>query len=384
MSQPGWGLPSQPPAQLSQVMPSAAAAIGVPGFEDAIGLAAGDAGSGKGAGLDVAVVVLVDGMGIHQLREHPARAPFLSELDDGSSHAVTAFPATTATALTTLGTGADSGVHGIVGTAFHMEGFSGMFQPLHWRDTPNPIAAQPLPTVFERVERAGVDTYTIGPMAYATSGLTRAGLRGSTYLSADTFGQRLEALGHAVRKAPALVYVYWPELDKSGHVNGPGSRAWQEDLRIVDMLCQGIAEALPARSAMVVTADHGMVDVPDSRRINLDALPHMLHHVSSLGGEPRMRHVYTQPKAAQSVRDTWAHELGDRADVLTRDEAIDAGLFGEVEPWFADRIGHVVAIPTGNWALCSPSVDGVLSSLRGQHGGREPAEVDVPLLVKRT
>lgn len=333
------------------------------------------------------MVLLVDGLGIHALRRNRGCAPFLSEADAlprDVQHVATTFPATTATALASFGTGVPSGEHGIVGTAFRLEGHHGLMLPLHWRDSPNPVSTQPLPTVFERVERAGVDVTSIGPRTHGDSGLTRAALRGGLYVGADTVGQRIAAAQRATATSPSLAYVYWPDLDKAGHLNGPESLAWREDLRVLDLMAQSIAEQLPKDAILVVTADHGMIDTPEEMRFELDDRGELWRDVILLGGEPRARHLYTKPRAAVHVKERWAGVLGDRASVMTRDEVIDAGWFGLVEPWHEDRIGDVVVVSRGPWAFVSTKQDGMLAQLRGQHGAFEPEEVDVPLIVHRT
>ena len=52
------------------------------------------------------------------------------------------------------------------------------------------------------------------------------------------------------------------ELDGTGHRFGVDSDAWRGQLMYVDRLVQRLAEQLPPRTALYVTADHGMIDIP--------------------------------------------------------------------------------------------------------------------------
>ena len=61
-----------------------------------------------------AIVVLVDGLGRGNLTARAGHARFLTSRMGKKDAARTTFPATTATALTSLLTGADAGIHGIV------------------------------------------------------------------------------------------------------------------------------------------------------------------------------------------------------------------------------------------------------------------------------
>ncbi len=367
------------PRPLAELLPAAAHLLGVPGLDvDDNGLGRRLAGT-LGTPQHI-IVLLVDGLGALQLGEHAAVAPRLGAMAELGPLAAP-FPTTTCVSLTSLGTGLPPGMHGIVGTSFRLDDGS-VLAPLSWGEDPNPIATQPEPTVLERAASAGVLVTTAAPAAHRTSGLTRAALRGGEYPGADTLPARLAVAAAAIGRArserrPSLTYVYWPDLDKAGHVHGVDSAAYRAELARVDALVAGLLDLVADDVLLLVTADHGMVDVPDDRRIDLEARPSLRRDVVTILGEPRVRHVYTHTGRGDTVRQAWADELGDRADVRTRESV--AELLGPVDDWYADRIGDVVAIARGNWALTSNRVDRIVSGLRGQHGGLEDAEVLVPL-----
>ena len=360
---------------LADVAASAAAAVGVGGFTDVLGV-----GECRHA-----VVCLVDGLGWLSLQEHREIAPSLAAIPGGPIASV--FPTTTPVGLGSFGTGLPPGMHGLVGAAFEYPETGELLSPLQWGSHPTPVAVQPEPTVFERAAAAGIRVTTTSPGAYRESGLTRAVLRGADYAPAEGLDDRLAAV-EAVEAAVAgggqraLTYVYWPELDRVGHESGVGSEAWIAALRRVDLLVERLTAALGAGSTLVLTADHGMVDCPVDVRIDLDADSRLARGVRRLAGEPRARHVYVQPGAAIDVAATWREVLGDRAQVMTRAELIAAGHLGEVDPALEERIGDVVAIPHGSWMLAS-SVDPTVSRLLGQHGGLTDDEVLIPALVHR-
>jgi hypothetical protein len=177
----------------------------------------------------------------------------------------------------------------------------------------------------------------------------------------------------------SLTYVYWPDLDKAAHVSGVSSGAYRAALPRVDSLVTGLLELVAPDVALLVTADHGMIDVPDERRIDLESRPSLRRDVVTILGEPRVRHVYTAPGRADAVHAAWSEELGDRADVRSRADVVD--LLGPVDDWYADRIGDVVAIARDDWALTSDRIDRLVSGLRGQHGALTDDEVLIPLRV---
>src|SRR5439155_18371170 len=133
---------------------------------------------------------------------------------------------------------------------------------------------QPQPTVWERADRAGITTTICTFDNFAGTGLTRAVLRGGrwggTLAEGDAIARAAEAsdLGHR-----SLVYVYVSALDLVGHMRGPDTEAWREQLAVVDRIAERIAAGLPADATLFVTADHGMVHVPEDAKVDLDATP---------------------------------------------------------------------------------------------------------------
>ena len=128
----------------------------------------------------------------------------------------------------------------------------------------------------------------------------------------------------------SLVYTYYAEVDGTGHRFGIDSDAWRGQLMYVDRLVQRLAEQLPPRSALYVTADHGMIDIPfdEQHRIDFDEDWELRAGVALLGGEGRARHVYAVPGAEADVLTCWREVLGEQFWVASRDEAIAAGWFG--------------------------------------------------------
>lgn len=368
---------------LADLLPAVTGVLGVlPGPEHGRWLSDALARAGLPDQPRHAIVLLIDGLGDQQLAAHTDLLPALSGMADLGPLAAP-FPSSTAISLTSLGTGLPPGMHGIVGSTFRLEDGTTL-NPLQWGAEPNPIATQPEPTLFERAAAAGAMVVTAGSTAHRNSGLTRAALRGGAYPGTDNPYHQVGVAHVTIELArresrPSLTYAYWPSLDKAGHVHGVDSEPYRKELARVDTMVESMARLTGPDVLLLVTADHGMIDVPDDRRIDLEARPSLRVGVDTILGEPRVRHVYTKPGCAAQVRDTWAAELAGRAQVMTREEV--AGLLGPVDEWNADRIGDVVAIAQDDWALVSDRVDHRVSSLRGQHGGLTDAEVLVPLRV---
>jgi hypothetical protein len=329
-----------------------------------------------------ACLLVVDGLGWELLRNHPAQAPFLSELAVNGATLTAGFPATTVTSLSSLGTGRPPGQHGMLGYQVAVPGENRLLNGLRWDDTIDPVAWQSGATVYERAAAAGVGTYRVAASSLEKTGLSAAVMRGTEYWAANSFGALVAQAAEAFRSTDrALVTVYHAQLDGTGHTFGCFSDAWRYHLGHVDKLAEQLAAALPPDTALYVTADHGMVDVGADERFDVDATPGLRDGVALLGGEPRARHVYAVPGAAEDVLTAWREILGDRAWVLPREEAVAAGWFGPVDPRVEARIGDVVAAPIGGYGIVATVTERLESSLIGMHGSLTPADQFVPLLT---
>jgi hypothetical protein len=366
-------LPRYGESSLSDLTPSILASLGAAKEPNPLGLPPADR----------VCLLVVDGLGWELLREHPAAAPFLSELAVAGRPLSAGFPATTATSLASLGTGRPPGQHGVLGYQVAVPGEGRLLNALRWDNRVDPVAWQPGSTVFERAAAAGIAGFRVAQHSLAGTGLSIATMRGAEVVPADTLGALVAQAAAALRGADrALAMVYHGELDATGHVFGCMSDAWRYHLGHVDKLAEQLAGALPPGTTLYVTADHGMVDVPPQDRVDADALPELGAGVALLGGEPRARHVYAQPGAAADVLTAWREILGHRAWVASRDEAIADNWFGPVdESRVAPRIGDVVAAAVGSYAVVATETEPRESKLVGMHGSLTPADQLVPLLA---
>jgi Type I phosphodiesterase / nucleotide pyrophosphatase len=366
---------------LADVVPAVLSALGVAGFEDRIGLA---------GPVRAACVLLIDGLGAELLDAYARDAPLLAGMRGPVVQV--GFPSTTVAGLAAVGTGRRSGVHGFVGVSFRLphNGATEVFNALRWspnpwggdlRDALPPERVQPLATTFERASAAGLEVTVVSAAQFAGSGLTRAVLRGARYVGVLGLGD----LAAGVRSALAgggFCYGYHGDLDLLGHLYGPGSEPWRMQLRQVDRLVESLVEDLPAETLLVVVADHGMVMVGPGDTVDIEGCPALRAGVQAIGGEARARHIYVADGGADAVAAAWRDTLGDRAWVVTRDEAIAAGWFGDtVGDGVRARIGDVIAAARGHTALVRPAAEPVESALVGQHGSLTSAEQLVPLLV---
>jgi hypothetical protein len=362
---------------LADVLPAISYALGagVPGWAD----------QAPALTLPVApayVVFLVDGLGADLLEAHAHAAPFLSSLLTADATGTAGVPSTTATSLTSLGTGLPPGAHGVVGFTSRVPGSDRLLNALSWDKDVDPVQWQPHPTGFQRLAAAGVQVTTVNKREFRGSGLTVAAQRGGEWIDADRVGERVAGSVTSAAYRPSLTYLYDGDLDWTGHRYGVASSQWLQQLAIIDAEAEQLRDALPSHARLVVLADHGMVDASDpARRIDVDDDPAYRDGVALLGGEARFRHVYCAAGAVADVRARWRELLGGAALVLSREEAIACGWFGEVSPAVLPRLGDVVAAAREDWGLFSFADFPYETRLVGLHGSMTPVEMRIPLLV---
>jgi hypothetical protein len=371
---PEFTAPAYEDRSLGDVLPAVAQAMGVDAGFHETSLALPEA--------QRYVVFLVDGLGYRLLVDHPEEAPFLHSLLDGQPPATVGVPSTTATSLTSLGTALPPGSHGIVGFTSRIPGTDRLLNHLLWDDkTIDARDWQPHPTAFARLAAAGVHTTVVNKREFAGSGLTVAGNRGAEFVGADKVGERLAAVLTASSAAPSLTYMYDGDLDWTGHKYGVASMHWEQQLSMIDAEAERLRETLPDHTRILVVADHGMVDSPLDARLDVDEEPALQDGVTLLGGEARFRHLYCRTGAEGDVVATWSSVLGDRAEVLARDEALALGWFGALDPRMRPRLGDVVVACRGDFAIQSLTAFPYEAKLLGLHGSLTPAEMLIPVLV---
>ncbi|MER7166305.1 nucleotide pyrophosphatase/phosphodiesterase family protein [Micromonospora sp. NPDC000207] len=366
---------------LADVLPGALAVLGVPGAVDRLGL------SPRLAGVRRIAVLLVDGLGWYHLPVVARYAPTLAGLAATVGRPiVTGFPSTTPTSLVTLGTGAPPGRHGVLGFRVRVPGSDRVLSHVAWADDPDPLRWQPVPTQLELARAAGVATTVVSRPEFGGSGLTVAANRGGDFRgAADLDALAVEVLtALTAGSGPTLVSAYHPDLDRHGHLTGVDSELWRIAATELDGLLARLVDGLPADAALLVTADHGQLNIPVEHRFDLDTDPRLSAGLRLVAGEPRVRYLHVTPGAEADVVAAWSAVLGDAAQVTTRAEAVAAGWFGPVPEEHLGRIGDVVVVCRDTYVVvASVSESPMAARLVGYHGADTAAEMTVPLLTIR-
>lgn len=331
-----------------------------------------------------AVVLLVDGLGASALKARAGHARTLAGALSARSIIDAGFPTTTAAALATLTTGVAPGQHGLVGYSVLDPAHDRVVNQLSgWDADMDPATWQTVPTLFETAAAEGVDPVVVAPERYRDSGFTRAVLRGARFIGAGTVEERMQrTLDELGNGQPRLVYVYVPELDKAAHSHGVQSAQWIAALEQLDAAAGQLIRGLGRRDGLLVTADHGVLDIPSRSHVLFDTEPTLMEGIRHVAGEPRCLQLHFEPDARAAERALtvarWREAESGRAWIVTRSEAIAAGWFGEVRDDIAPRIGDLLVAARRDVAYYQERSRG--RSMVGQHGSWSPDETRIPLL----
>lgn len=325
-------------------------------------------------------VVLVDGLGYHMLVERAGHAPFLRRLLPQAQVLGVGYPSTTAASIGLFGTGHAAGRTGLAGYTVRNPATGALANLVSWEGV-GPDWQREV-SLFHRMTEHGVRVTSVGPAKFAGSGLTRAALAGAAYRAAESLADRVDATVDVLRE-PGVAYLYWGEADKVGHHHGWRSPQWGDALAGLDREVGRLARTLPSGTVLVLTADHGMVDIDPGALVDVATTPELAAGVELVAGEPRATHVHLAGAAEpDAVAQRWREVLGDAAVVTTRAEAVAAGWFGPVADHVLPVIGDLVVAATGRAGVVDSRTQTPHSlALRGMHGSLTSGEMLVPLLV---
>ncbi|MGI9022788.1 MAG: alkaline phosphatase family protein [Acidimicrobiales bacterium] len=328
------------------------------------------------AGATQVVLLVLDGLGWEQLRERSDLAPTLSAMEGGAI--TTVAPSTTATALTSLTTGAPPAAHGVVGYRMRMMG-TDVLNVLRWRTVRGDDARETMPP--ESVQRlepfAGTKPPVVTRAEFAETGFTRAHLAGVRMLGWRVPSTLVTAVADELGGGADFVYAYYDGVDKVAHEYGLG-RYYEAEVAAADRLVADLIAVLPPGAALVVSADHGQVDVGENV---IPLRREVMELASLLSGEGRRRWIHARAGCRDRLAAAVRRCHGDQAWVRTREEAVAEGWFGgRLRPEVEARLGDVVLAATQPVAFLDPADTGNIR-LCSRHGSLTPAEMLVPLLA---
>jgi predicted AlkP superfamily pyrophosphatase or phosphodiesterase len=321
------------------------------------------------------VLLVLDGVGWDAIASNPDVMPELAAMQGRAI--ATVVPSTTPAALTSLTTGLPPARHGITG--FRMRVDHTVLNTIRWQQEngkrpPDPAAVQrndvfggrPLPVVTRS--------------EFRTSGFTAVHLRDTDFHGWQTTAVLVEHVRVLVDRGAPFVYAYYPGVGEVAHSYGLAARYYTLELAAADRLVGAVLEVLPASAALVVTADHGQVDLGEDAWIGLGPVDDL---VAAYAGDARFRYLHARDGAAADLLAAARDVAGAYAWVFSREQLLDEGwLGGDPTRSARQRIGDVVLAARDAVGFVDPTFPRE-TGLRSAHGSVTPVEMEVPLVGAR-
>lgn len=326
------------------------------------------------------VVILVDGLGFENLVQAPAYARFLySNLKDSMR---CEFPSTTATSLTGFATGKRSSEHGVIGYSLFDRELRAVKNLLTgWDSWASAEEFKSTATLSELAH--DVSFRAVGPKAYANSGFTALTMHSAEYLAAESIADRFQAAEKAISGSQkSITYLYVPELDQLAHKFGVSSDQWLHQLEELDLVINRFISKLSGNVGVIVTADHGVIDVPQSNHVYLDDFVWYSSAVMQTTGDPRCNFIYLNDGVDQeSFKSTIKSQLGQSAYICDAKELSASGWVGDMSKSRTEYLPDLFLI----WKDRQVGYDRRFAKthhmqLIGQHGGISDVETRIPLI----
>lgn len=338
------------------------------------------------------ILILVDALGWVGLEK-------MSNIDDvrwflGKSRQLTSvFPSVTATALTSLSTGVTPGMHGVLGTILFMNEFGSMVNTLNMSIAPSGSRDDVLnlghdlgqlyhdDTIFEEAGRHGIKSAVVVPKGIGGSGISHILYKGANVLEYYTLFDALTTSINAM-DTHQFVYLYLTHLDTIQHTYGPSSHHYGYALIETMHILRRFSEKLPNNSSLIITADHGQIDVEPEKVVDLRKHNELLNYLSLPPfGEPRALQLKLMDKShVEPVKDYFKKFL-PMVDLYDLNQA--ETLLGGLNEKVRRRMGDLIAVPRDSTTLIyllKPS-DDKLMKFRGHHAGLSREEMAIPLFI---
>ncbi len=326
------------------------------------------------------VLLVLDGLGWQQLRARPGLAPTLSGAEGIDRPITSVAPTTTACALTSITTGCRPCRHGLLGYRLAID--DEILNVLRWtlgsgraldaRRTVPARGFQPFPSF----PGSAVTVPVVSKDEFGGTGFTAAHLGNSPLRGYKVLSSLPVEVARLLGEGERFVYAYYDGIDKVAHGSGLGA-LYDAELRAVDRLVADLVAELPPGAVLVVTADHGEIDVDQIELLGRD----IMSMVRFMSGEGRFRWLHAHAGAADELEAAAADRYGDTTWVMGREQLIAEGLFGGPLPdHLLGRVGDVALLPRAPIAFIDPADTGE-NRLHGRHGSLTDDELLVPLVA---
>jgi arylsulfatase A-like enzyme len=337
------------------------------------------------------VLLVIDGLGYDYLATHGQGSHLHSHL---RSSLTTVGPSTTSAAIPTFLTGLAPQQHGFTGWFTWFRELGNIvailpYQPRHGGCNLgqldfNPGMLSGRESMFERIHTG---KHVVMPERIAESEFNTSFNDGARIWQFSGFSDFFGVVKDAAtsQNERNYVYAYWPEFDGLAHSRGIASREVAQHFAELDEAFAKFVQSLQGTdSKIIVTADHGFVDISSSGVIQMDDHPELADTlVLPLCGEKRFSFCYVHPEKSDRFQQYVESELSHAVELYRSADLIDQGWYGlgDPHPELESRIGHYTLVMKSGYKIRDRVLGEKPKRHIGVHGGVTPEEMIVPLVV---
>ena len=338
------------------------------------------------------ILIVIDGLGYNFIKDQ--ETTFLSNNLFGKCTSV--FPSTTATAITSYLTGMSPAQHAVTGWFVYLKELGTIsailpFKPRYGGEifSKSDIYAKDIfkqSTIFENLNRK---SYMLSNDYIINSDYTKFYSKGSTAVAyekenIDNFFANLMTLVQDIPEEK-FVYAYWPTFDTRAHKNGIHSTKCRDHYKKISRSLENFIFAISrSDTAVIISADHGLVDSTKDDLIDLDQHPRMKELlVMPLSGDPRAAYCFIKQGMADQFEEYVQDHLSDKCLIYKSSQFVNDQMFGldEPDPRLWDRIGDYILLPKNNYVIKDTVLGENPHHYIGHHGGLSEDEMHVPVIV---
>lgn len=357
----------------------------------------------KSGTYDRVILLLIDGFGWKFLEKHKERYPFLKRFFEVGvvSKLTSQFPSTTAAHITTLCSNQVVGEHGIYEWFMYEPQLERVVAPLLYafagekkslEGMIEPSEFFPERNFVKTVQKSGINCKIFQQESIANSVYSKWMFDGAERVGYKNWKEALTLLKEHL-KAPGLFYLYFGDFDTEAHHHGVHSPEVEKALdrcfhALEDVLMK---EGLPPSTALIVTADHGMIDINPKETVYLNQKFPTLEsklkrgadgHVLCPAGSCRDFFLHVRPEYLMEVFTELKEGLSEVAWVVLTTELVERGFFGikGVSARCHARMGNLVILPKGHHSIWWYEKGRFEQTLHAMHGGLTPDELETIFL----
>jgi hypothetical protein len=350
------------------------------------------------------ILFFIDALGWRFIEQYAAH-PFLQRfIQPGRLHKLTSqFPSTTAAHVTCIHSGLPVAHSGLVEWHYYEPQLDALITPLMFsftgdkeRETltasrADPRQLYPTRTLYQQL---GVPSVILQSREYTPSTYSNQLFQGAEVFGYKALAEALATLTQLLttRPGPGYYFLYFDKVDSVCHDHGPNSlQVEAEILATLDALERWASRRLP-RALLLLTADHGQVEVDPQTTHYLNRLavwptiaPHLKRNRAGNllvpAGAPRDMFLYVNAEAVADVHAELSRALEGVAVVAQAKDLAAEGWFGPATPSaaFWGRMGQLIILPFRGESVWLYEPGHYEMPYFGHHGGLTPQEMEIPL-----